>query len=118
MVLIVNLQEKLRLSEFACLVDAIPPQFRESILTAAIEAKSSQGLGSRPFVVGMREQLRECVHASIGDEVSNDLWEERALDIPRQCLAQFSECKDPPQVQLVLCELISHISECFLSSPL
>ena len=105
-----------RLSEFACLVDAIPDRFRDAILTAAVANPSDHELGSRPFVVSVRGCLRECVHASLGFEVSNDCWEDEALDAVWQGLSRFSACKDPAQTQLAVCGLISQVSEYLLSS--
>ena len=115
MELTLNLQATHRLSEFACLVDAIPARCREAIMTAVMNPNDHE-LGSQPFVVWVRGQLRGCVHASLGFEVSNDCWEESALDAVQQGLSRFSACKDSAQVRLAVCELISEISECVLSS--
>ncbi len=105
-----------RLLEFACLVDAIPARFREAILTASVANPNDHELGSRPFVVSVRGNLRECVHASLGFEVSNECWEATSLDAVWQGLSRFSACKDPAQTQLAVCELISQVSESLLSS--
>ena len=110
------LEPKRRLTEFSCLMDAIPAQFREAVVTAAVDHQKEHELAPEPFIVSVREQLRECVHASLGFERSNDWWEESTLDAVRQCLSPFSACTGSAQGQLAICDLISRISECVLSS--
>ena len=105
-----------QLSEFACLIEAIPAGFRETILTAAVEDPGDNELGTQPFVVWVRGQLRECVHATLGFEVSADCWEESVPDAVRERLSQFSMCTNITQVRLGVGELVSQLSECVLNS--
>ena len=112
----VDLAAQHQLSEFACLVEAIPARFREAILTAAVENPDDNELGTRPFVVWMRRQLRECVCASLRFEVPDNCWEGRVPDAVRERLSQFSTCRNDTQVQLGVRELVSQVSECVLSS--
>ena len=83
---------------------------------AAVEDPGDNELGTQPFVVWVRGQLRECVHATLGFEVSDDCWEESVPDAVRERLSQFSTCRNITQVRLGVCELVSQLSECVLNS--
>lgn len=111
-----DLPAQRQLSEFVCLVEAIPARFREAILTAAVENPEDNELGRRPFVVWMRRQLRECVCESLGFEVSTDSWDELVLHRVREGLPRFSAYNEPARMRLAVHELVSQLSECVRSS--
>jgi hypothetical protein len=67
----VDWNEMSQVAEFAALIDAIPREFREPILLAALVAVRDN-MASEPFVVGLRSRFVECVRLSTGISLTQD----------------------------------------------
>jgi hypothetical protein len=98
-----------QVSELAQLIDAIPSEYREDLLLAALRLSKS-GVLTESYLVGVcREQLFDCLMQRTA--TMYDFAGLRQLDrntIERQ-LHPFAVASDPAQVTIALCALLDFL---------
>ena len=69
-----NANAVLRLSELACLVDAIPARFRTPIMEAALGMLPAVDWQGSPLVQSLRSQIQYCVDDCVGFSIDDRAW--------------------------------------------
>lgn len=96
-------------AELALLVDAIPPEYREDILLAALWLGTNKIFQESYMVGSLRSQLSECLLEETG--TLHDFAAIQQFDpsvIERQ-LRPFAEAENPAQIMLAIHGLLSFL---------
>ena len=96
--------------ELALLLDAMPAQYREQIVRAAVGSEPTSTLEVSSVVGEVRSLIDDSVADLYGSNVSLRV-ESRALIVELgKALRRLTGCGDPAAVQLVVCDLIEVIA--------
>jgi len=101
--------QKAVLAGLALLIDAIPAQFREDILRAALRVEPSNGF-DESYLVGMvRTQLYDCLVEQTGELVSLAVFQSLNAAMLSRWLTPFSTAADPAEMTLALLDLLAFL---------
>lgn len=105
-----------RLSELACLVDAIPGRFRESIIKAALGIPPTVDWRGSPLVQTLRNQMQDCVDDRLGFPLGSCAWGETDLTDLRSLCESLGACTKPAQVESIVSRIVSQSAQSALST--
>jgi hypothetical protein len=111
-----NSNAEYRLSELACLVDAIPSRFRAPVMAAALQTLPTVDWHQSPLVLSLRSQLQDCADDCVGFAISENVWQNGDLSGLQPACRRLSRCSDPAQVQLVISQLVLQLAGMLLSA--
>lgn len=104
------------MSELACLVDAIPAQFRRSLLQVAIGLESCTEWKHSQFVLSLRSQVQECVHDRLGFKIADCVWQKSDFEHLGPLLRALGRCSDPAQSHLAVCDVLTQLAASLLTA--
>lgn len=96
-----------QLSELALMIDAIPHELRTSIIRAAIEAEATDEQASH-FVGEVRSLLIDSLAQLFGHLDPFEARDTSGNQLSNEIL-QLSDCQDPAEVQLGVCDLLESL---------
>jgi hypothetical protein len=106
-----------RLTELACLVDAIPGRFRTSIMEAALGTiQPAVDWQDSPLVQSLRFQIQDCVDDCVGFCLDDYAWRNVDLSGLRSACKLLSAISAPVEVELVVSQIVSRVAQTMLST--
>lgn len=100
-----------QVAELALLIDALPTEYREDVLLAALQAGTDEFLQKSHFVGLYREGLRDCLAAMTGTICDFKRLRQFDLAAIRRRISPFETAADPAKVTIALTELLGFLIE-------
>lgn len=106
-----------RLTELACLIEAVPARFRTQIMEAALGTiQPAVDWQDSPLVQSLRSQVQECVDDCVGFCVDDYAWRNVDLSGLRPACELLGVTRSPVELELVVSQIVSRMAHTMLST--